>query len=393
MNQTFELMILNSGRALTFFFLLVLGISAAMAYCYFTTLPQSYPLSYLVKKTSESKVEEKNLIDQISKAQILLIGDQHALQLKSYLESPDGPLLKTAEQLKTPLKLAVLSGENLGLHRINALLKKIPKLPSLIIYHGSSSEFYEKKINYSDFKKYQHNHHLFQNANIATLVLAFPQLGRFIYRPLDYVIMKEITAKNSQDFPPESQMDLIELNQILFRYELEALNQYIRSSSSNLIAVTTPTSLELAPGQVCPLATSDTTIEFQNEQQHQINEGRYKEAYQALLKLSEEVPGNAQTYYLMGKAAVQIGLFEEAREAYIKANAFDCAPVGNSVLINQTIRQWAQINSFQVIDFDQDLSRKIGHGEIFINNIYPQDYYYQQMLGPLTQAILRHFRI
>lgn len=368
---------------------LIALFSGIVLYSFFTTISQSYPTSYLVKEVEEIPPQT---IDQISHAQILLIGDHYSLTLEKYLRSNDGPLARTAIKLKAPLNLVTVSAEHLALHRINFLLKKVKKLPPLVIFHGSGSEYFEKKIDPKDFWSYKHNVKLFQNPTIATLVMSFPIIGRLVYRPLHYQIMRKIT-KNNEELEPDSKMNFIEINNILFHYELEKLAQHLRKSNSDLLVITTPVNLQKAPNEACAQSVTSKVIEFQNEQLNKINQQNYKEAFNALEKLVASSPGNALSYHLLAKAAQGLGLFPKAKDSYVKANAFDCSPDGSAVIINQVVRQWVQRNSFKMIDFDEDISHQIGRNDIFINDKYPQDYYYQQVLTSITEAIMRHFRL
>ena len=362
---------------------------AFFIYSYFTTLSQSYPVSYLVISVPEIKASS---LKEIEDSQILLIGDHFAEALEKYLRSTDGPIAKTAQKLKAPLKLSILSTQNLGLHRINFLLKSLKKLPGLIIFHGSASEYFEKKIDPIDFPTYKHNIKLFQNPSLATLLMSFPVIGRFIYHPLHYLFMNKIT-KNEEEINADLKMSSIEINNIIFHYELETLAQIIRKSNSDLIVITTPVNIQKAPHEACAQSITSGITDFQSEQANKMAQQNFKNAYYSLEKLIKSSPGNAQSYYLLANAALGLGLFDVARDAYIKANAFDCAPEGSSVLINQAIRQWVLKNSFKIIDFDDDLSHQIGHNDIFINDHYPQDYYYQQVLTSITEAIMRYFRL
>ena len=53
---------------------------------------------------------------------------------------------RLSKDLNEPIKIYNWSKPNEGLHRTISKLKSLKKLPPMVIFHGASQEFFEKKV-------------------------------------------------------------------------------------------------------------------------------------------------------------------------------------------------------------------------------------------------------
>ena len=95
-----------------------------------------FPYPYILDKT------EINDLKAASEANVLIIGDRMALNLHEVMQN----LTRQASPgFSEPLEIYNWGKKNEGLHRSLKKLQTLKKIPELVIYHGASEEYFEKK--------------------------------------------------------------------------------------------------------------------------------------------------------------------------------------------------------------------------------------------------------
>ena len=363
--------------------LLLITIGFAV-YIYKKRPTQIIPYPYIVQniKYPQSKKAETS--------HVLIIGDRMGLALNRFIPELNKNISK---ELQEPLNIFNWSKNNEGIHRTINKIKSLKSLPPIIIYQGSSEEFYEKKINIKKRKNILKNFQLFDNNKISTLLMTFPFISKFIYKNTDIQYLSGNATEDLTSYSPFFKQIRMELTYKIYEYEIEELINYVRSKDSNLIIVTTPINLEAPPKTVCKNSTTKSIEDLQETLTEQIKEKRYKENYSQAKDLAHQSIGNAYSHYLHGIIALKLLKFNESREALEKAEAFDCKQWRGSVIFNNIMKQKAKRNKINLIDFNNLVNLNLGRDTIFQNQFYPQHIYYQQLMKLLESKIKKTYKL
>lgn len=367
-------------------FLIILSLLLASAGGFFywqysskKTLLTPFPYSF---NTNAQKSIESELAEAGS-AKILIVGDRMGENLKTY--TPE-LLEELGKSFSKPPKIYNWARPHEGLHRTLFKLKSLKKLPSIIIYHGASSELYEQKFDLHDAGAISKNFQTYDDEKMISLIITFPWLSKVLYKKMQYFdlgVTKEY--KNLND--GSSKMTEKEISFKLFDYELRELVDLIKDKKSNLILITTPLNLEIAPKEICAQSTSNTIIEVQQSIESLLKEGNFKTAYPKALELSNETYSNALSFYLLGKASMGLGEIAKAREALQKASVFDCANWRGNAVYNAIMKTEAKKRQIELIDFDQFMASSLSKEGLFIDEYFPQNIFYQSMISELKDSL------
>jgi len=335
---------------------------------------------------------KKGLSGELNSAQgakILIVGDRMAEALNSYTPGLSSELLKN---FKNAPQIYNWAKPHEGLHRTLNKLKSLKVFPPIIVYHGASSELYEQIFSIEDKEAILKNFSIFDDENIISLIITFPVLSKYFYKKIKYYDLGSIKEYSNQN----SGLDKLSEKEVsfkLFEYELRELIDLVKVNKSNLIIITTPINLEIAPKEVCAQSTTNTIVEVQQEIEGLIKEGNYKLAYSKALELSEETNSNAKSFYLLGLASLGNGDLKSAKNALSKAAVFDCNNWRGNAVYNAILKKMAQERQISLIDFDQYLSSALSKEGLFIDDIFPQNVYYQTMMTDLKEALKNILRI
>ena len=336
-------------------------------------IPYPYSFTQLAHKPLESELQMAN------EAQILIIGDQMGANLKAFTPAIVSEL---AHKFKSPPKIYNWSVPHEGLHRTLFKLTFLKKFPPIVLYHGASSELYEKIFSVSDKKAILDNFNTYDDEKLISLIITFPWLSKILYKKMRYFDLGLLTEKKGQLSESEI-MNEKEISFKLFSYQVRQLIEQVKENKSNLILMTTPLNLEIAPHQTCSFATSDKIIDAQKELEILIQSGDYKSAYQLALPLARETYSNATSYYLLGKILMGLGDLANARIAFQKATAFDCANWRGNAVYNAILKSQATLHQVILIDFDQYMASQLSHEALFNDDIFPQNLFYQTIIAEL----------
>ncbi|MBC7538160.1 MAG: hypothetical protein H7281_05025 [Bacteriovorax sp.] len=363
--------------------LLVLLLSAG-AFLYFEysakkTLITPYPYNF---NTNAKMALEKELVEA-GNAKILIVGDRMGEVLSKYTPELIDELSKS---FKYPPKIYNWSKPHEGLHRTLYKLKSLKKLPSIIIYHGASSELYEKTFEVTDKDAIFKNFSLYDDERIISLIITFPWLSKIIYKKMNYVELGPIKEYQNR-LPSTSKIIEKEVSFKLFDYELRELIDLVKDKKSNLILITTPINLEVRPHEICSHSTTNGVIELQQEIEELEKVGNFKKAYPKALELSNETFSNALSFYLLGKASMGLGELSMARASFLKASVFDCANWRGNAVYNSIMKATAKKRQMTLIDFDQYMASSLSKDGLFMDEIFPQNVFYQTMIAELKENL------
>lgn len=351
------------------------------------TLITPYPYAITpVWDAQFAKIEAQN-IKSAEMAKILIVGDRMAKSLVPYEQSLQDTF---GTGLRAPPTIFNWAEKNEPLFRTLYKLKKLNKLPPLIVYFGASSELYERKFDVNDRKAILKNFEKFDDEKIISLIITFPWLSKYFYRKMNYVDLGA-PVEYQNNLPSTQKLEEKEVSFKLFEYETNELINYVKDKKSNLVFITTPINLESEPKEICTHSSTPDLVGLQQEIAEQIKQGNFKTAYPQALELASETYGNAMTFYLLGKAALGLGDLKTARESLLKATVFDCATWRGNAVYNAILRKAAARNLVSVVDFEQTMNGQLSNEGLFMDDIYPQGLFNQNMikeLGDILKKIL-----
>lgn len=369
------------------FIVLALALAGAAGFAWYTfegkkTLLVPYPYSFNEKAQSAVAAELK----YAESANILIVGDRMAGPLSNYTKDLSEELGKN---FKSPPVIYNWSKPHEGLHRTLFKLKSLKKFPSIVVYLGASSELFEKRFSVSDFRAVARNFQIYDDEKIISLIITFPWLSKVLYKKMDYHELG-VEKEYKNPLPANLRMKEKEMGFLLFHYELKEMIDLLKDKKSSLILITTPLNLEIPPRETCSTSTTNDVVEMQQEIEALLAQGNFKKAYTDALALSHETPGNAQSFYLLGKASLGLGDLPNARDALNKATVFDCANWRGNAVYNAILRSEAQKRQLALLDFDQALSSSLSQEGLFMDEYFPQNLFYQNLVSDLKD-VLKNF--
>jgi hypothetical protein len=321
-------------------------------------------------------------------APILMAGDQ----MGAYFAKFETELAASISvNLANPIKIQSIANNGHALHRTLHELRSLVQWPQIIIYQGASEEFKELKFNPKDVSTIKRNFARYQDDRIETALILKPWLSRIIYDPHERIALEEIPQLQT-DITEADYLKRIDTELLLFEQQLIQLVNLSRDRNSLLILSTTPINLDIAPKKVCEFSS---TIELDKEiltLNELLEANNPKAAYGKSSKLIEQYVGNAKLLYLHGLISKRLGLIDEARNALLKASAFDCSPWRANEVFNSVIRKVAQNHHVILFDFAKLVEEDWHKNVTFFDEIYAQNLYYDKgmkQLGLLIKQILK----
>lgn len=315
-------------------------------------------------------------------APILIIGDR----MGSYMAKFESTLAKTISMnLEKPIKIQSLAMEGQGLHRNLHQLKKLDQWPQILIYHGGSEEFSERKFELNEKNKIRNNFKLYQDDRIETFLILYPWLSRIVYEPVKRINLGPIA--NLEKLSEKDYLDNLETELLLFEQHLTQLVSMSKDRNTLLILTTTPINLSEPPRKVCEFTTT-RDIEAEIVKLKELMEsGNPKEAYARSSKLVLKYSGNAELFFLHGQISKRLGKLDEAINTLLSASAYDCSPWRSTEVNNSIIRKVAKEQQAILFDFAKLVEKDFGQNTTFFDEIHPQNLYYDKGMEQLGLAI------
>lgn len=323
-------------------------------------------------------------------APILIIGDRLGKRLASF----SNYLAETISTgLSKPIKIATLALDGEGLHRTLKKIKSLKKLPLITIYLGGSEEFFEQRFYTQDSKKILKNFKIYDDDRIKTLLMIFPSFSRFIYHPIHYKHFSESIIEDSNKYsdPIIQQRNIIHFK--LYEQEIEEMFSYLKEHSSYLIALTQPLNFDVPPKKNCSGSIDALSQQKLDEVVKLIKQKDFKSAYNISKELILIANASANVYYIHGKIAKGLGKIKEAVQYLKLAMAYDCQQWRGSPVYNQILIKAAHNNDVLIIDFQQLLEDYWTRNVLFMDDIYPQEYYFEKIANILAARIKRLLKL
>jgi tetratricopeptide (TPR) repeat protein len=353
------------------------------------TPEQEAPLPYLFKSLDDQQV------DRAGKSHVLLLGDRLAGNLSQYL---DGAVIKASESLSSPLIFHDWSGKRDSLARSLRKLTQIqsqtsPPYPDIIIYHGSSFEFWEKRFHLKNKKILLQNFKTYNDDIFFSLILTFPGLSKLLYKNPKYVPMAETVEVDLDKYTAQQNQLRMEILFQLYEIELDQMYRMSKKMNSQLVFITSPLNLLVAPREVCLNSTNAALDKRLLKIATSLDEGKYKENINKLKELKEKVPGNAMILYLLGRANYLLGKTTLAKQQMKMSIALDCYHNRASPIFNSIIERVAKKHAIPLINFDDYLNQYLGKNELFLDRNFPQHFFYQQLAKQVEGFLKKSLKI
>ncbi len=372
-------------NALLFCLIIALGAGGLFSWRFASNRERILPMPYYF-----TFVPNKADIKSAENAKILVVGDKMAKALTPYLK----PIDESVAPFFRRTNVIYNWGEpHESLARTIYKLKNLNKFPPLIIYHGASEEFYEDRFNLKDRQTILKNFSTYDNDTYLSLMITFPFLSKAFYKKETEFTLGPRPLKSSYEFAEGDRIIQKEILYTLFQHEFRELIELIKTNGSSLITITNPINREIAPKEVCSEVNTNTVIEYQQEAYDMLKNGNTKSAYTKLKELESVISGNAQVYFLLGKAALLSGEKTDAINYFNQAASFDCNPQNGDPIFNQIIISESKKQSFAVVDFDFLNTSVLGSESFFLDNFYPHHLFYEKMQTELLATTRKTLNI
>jgi hypothetical protein len=320
-------------------------------------------------------------------APILIVGDRMGV----YFSKFSAGLAETISQnLAKPIRVQSIARAGEGLHRTLHALRSLSQWPQIVIYHGASEEFAERKFELAETNRVRANFARYQDDRVETLLILYPWLSRLAYEPVKRVVLPPAPLPNDQD--EAEYLKRLDTELLLFEQQLLRLVAMSKDRNSLLILTTTPINLDEPPRKTCDVtATAEIDAEILTLREL-LKRNNPKEAYTKSAKLVARYPGNAELLYLHGQVAKRLGNVDEAVDTLLSASAYDCGSWRATAVHNSIIRRVARVQQVLLFDFARLTENDFTENTTFFDEIHPQNLYYDrgvQQLGLVIKQILK----
>lgn len=334
------------------------------------------PKPYIISSKAYNKIE----ID----APILIIGDRIAARLATFKADLAA---KISEKLSKPIKIDSLALDGEGIHRTLKKIKKLERLPLIIIYIGNTDQGKEATFKISEIKKIESNLKLYEDPEIRSLLMALPVVSKFIYSPIKLTKMQEEIKISKKRLPDHIFQRKSALDYKLYETTLEQFMGYIVKRSSFLIPITTPLNLLEKPKANCYGSMDPSTQEDLELLKEKIKNLDFKGSYNISRDLALINQSHATSLFLHGFVSFKLNRFAESQKYLERAIAFDCGNTRGNPIYNNILKKVSRNNRVEYLDFSQYLVDQSQINYTFIDDIYPQDFYMEKLTDMLALRI------
>lgn len=345
-------------------------------------LPQIKPYPYVIRNTEVPEYD--------SDAPILIIGDRQATRLASFSKFL---AQKVSMNLSKPIKVSSIAMKGDGIHRTLDKLKKLEKLPLIILYLGGNEEFNESIFQTKDIKRITMNLEKFSDSITRTLIMIFPSLSRFIYKPVRYMILGSDISKDVNNYTDTTVQKRSLIQFELYKEHLRELFDYTKDYGSYLIAITQPINLDAAPRKSCNSSFPENLDEKYIEVTNLIKKKDFKAAYSITKDLIVMAPANAKILYIHGKVSRNLGKIDESIKYLKLSSAYDCVQWRGNVVYNSILKQVSREKEIALFDFQKLLESEYDKNITFIDDIYPQSIYFEKLSKGLAARIKKLLKL
>lgn len=360
----------------------IIAISALLGFRYTKNVPSVVPYPYVFAKNAYQDLE----LD----APILIIGDRLGKRLSTFSEQISK---KISENLSKPIKVQSLALDGEGLHRTLKKVKSLKKLPLILIYLGGSQEEQEHRFRTEDIPTIDKNLMLFEDHRIQSALMVFPIISSFIYSPVNYVELGKSIQKNqdSQDHTGFLKRSAISFK--LFEREIEELFTYTKDHGSYMIAVSSPINLDSKPKASCEGSLGEELRPKFQEVLELVKKRDFKQVYNTSQELALLANTNAQSLYLHGQIAKNLGKMQEAKKYLELSAAYDCKSWRTNPVYNTILERAAAKHDIAFYDFNKMLKDHYGSNIVFFDDIFPQNLYMERMASAIGMKIKKLLKL
>ena len=304
-----------------------------------------------------------NPLDEVrlKNSPILIVGDKNAANFEPILKPLQDELAKSTG---TPITIYNAGLPHEGLHRTIAKLKSMKQCPKVIIYHGASEEWYERKFVINDIPTILKNISLYREGFISKLIHKWPVVSCACYTPVNHLNLADIKPDDRALIDSDRQM-LLSISYKLYELELEELFSIASRCQSRLILLTTPLALDVPPTRICESSSTIINRKALKETAKLLSQTKTTEAQTKLDLLAAEFPDNAMVHYLLGQTYKTLGNFDLAKKELELTKALDCAPTGATSIHNIILKRFASSMNLPIIDLDALVNAYYGRKILF----------------------------
>lgn len=332
----------------------------------------------------------KTQTDLNSIAPIAIIGDRLGVRLSTF---SDIMAREISTNLVKKIEITSFAQKNYGLHRTLDQLKRMKKFPKIVVYLGGSEEYFESRFDQKDIKKIQDNVKLFQDARVQTALVLAPKISRLLYHPVNFKNFEAQVVHDETKYEDDELMKRNELLFTIFKKEIDDLIDLVQENNSILIMLTTPISPEVSPKKACAGTLSSELSPLLNETNDLIKESDYKQAYEKSRELSLIANSNANVHYTHALVSKNVGKDQEAISSLELASAFDCEMWRGNPVFNSILRETASRRQIILYDFQRMLLADWQKNTLFLDDIYPQNLYFEKASISVARKIKTLLRL
>ena len=338
--------------------------------------PKNAPLPYHFQEVGEKG-------EDVLKAQVLIVGDRLGLHFDKFVPELTE---KVSVTLASDLRIMNWSAPGEGLHRTLGKISSLEKIPPVVIYHGGSEEFFERRFSLNDLTALQTN--LSREIPPALRFLPAPLLAGIFYRSYsEPVSLPKEPLEDKQTMEGLAKLQYREQVYRLFDYEFGRLVKEVSAHNSTLIVITTPTNIMREHKAVCPKTTTVTLERTLDELETAVKKGQTQRALTDIPKFLKLSPTHARLHYILGRAWLAKGDVIRAKEALDKASIFDCTLWRGNLVFNKIMIDHAREKNTVLIDFHEEIHALLGKGSLFLDAIHPRDMFYKALVRRLADLV------
>jgi len=119
----------------------------------------------------------------------------------------------------------------------------------------------------------------------------------------------------------------------------------------------------------------------------------YKGAYTISKELALINPSHAQILHLHAMVSKKLNYFDQAQNHGEKAIAFDCGNKDGNPIFNVILKRLSKQYQYNYFDFHQLITDESQHNPTFLDDIYPQDVYFNKMINLISVKIKRRLKL
>ena len=323
-------------------------------------------------------------------APILIVGDMMAQRLSKFKELLENSLAKNYTQ---GIKVESIATEGESIYRTLHKIKSLKQVPLIILLMSNQDTFKEQIFKDKDLALIKDNIKLFKNEYIKTLLMIFPDLAKIIYTPVRPI---KLTGKPNKE--TKAKEDSIYQNRKLVHYALydfalEELINYTKKANSLVINITTPLNLSLPPAKSCDGSISKTSLADLEKAESSFKKNDYKLTYNLSKELILLNPYHARSQYLLSQSAFKLQKFREYQNSGSLALSLDCKNQGGDPVLNSIMIKLAKQYEVALLDFDKLIVDQSKSNFTFIEDIYPQDLYFEKIISTVSSLLKKRLRL